>query len=167
MPITIPQDVAEAAERLTNLDAGERPASVYGDLYLWEQKRDEDRKLLANEYRSIIASHRAAEEEGRKPVTEEYLRSVGFREWKCADEEDKSYELWIPMAEELGWEVRLAYQSNGFYAVRMIDFSDEAVDGVAESVELLGTRNKFPTVTIAAFHRLAAALAIPLKGETK
>ena len=92
-------------------------------------------------------------------VDEAWLRSVGWREWEedCPDDE-REFDLYLPIADEIGWECRLGWQSNGLYAVRMAE--PETYEGMAESVELLGTRNTINPVTRGQLHSLLHALKV-------
>lgn len=94
----------------------------------------------------------------RTPIDEAWLRSKGWREWEPSDDEDvpREFDLWIPLANEIGWECRLAWASNGLYAVRMAD--PKTFHGLAESVELLGTRNTIRPVTLGQLRALLFAL---------
>jgi hypothetical protein len=140
--------VNEAAERLrTQLKSGK--TFVFGNQF------EHDAVILAAAYLA---------ENDPTPIDEAWLRSIGFREW-TGDEEFREFDLYIPMRDEIGWECRLAYQSNGLYAVRMCDREDVGRELWAESVELLGTRNKTPSITRGDVLRLMAALGIPGKVE--
>lgn len=124
----------------------------------WSERRLEDANVLANAH---LTEHPADDDE---PVTEEWLRSIGFKDWPEDNDDKHLFSLFIRANEEIGWECRLAYQTNGFYAVRMCDVDVHL--GVAESVELLDSRNKTVKVTRGDVRRLCAALKIELKERT-
>jgi hypothetical protein len=167
-------DVKRAAERIRRITDGEdlvsvydpqKPANQVGDSWGHWDKVDAaksgvecDCETLADAY---LDEHPADEDE---PITEEWLKSIGFRQW--SSDEDDEFELYIPMHDEICWECRLAYQANGFYAVRMCDQEDVGRELASESVELLGTRNMNHTVVRGDLYRLAAALRLNLEWET-
>lgn len=95
------------------------------------------------------------------PIDEGWLRSVGFKDWDCADGDE--YTLWHPANSELSWKCRLAWIANGMYVVRMCDPDDSEYDGVSESVELFDSRNSVKVVTRGQLRMLATALQIELK----
>ncbi len=149
-------DVRAAAERLRRCYAGEETMlDVYGRTPHSLLKMHDDTEMVANAY---LAEHPADDGE---PITEEWLRGLGFRKWGL-ETDAELYDLYIPMRDELGWQCRLAYQSNGFYAVRLCD--DHSYGG-AESVELLDTRNRKPAVSRGQVRRLLAALGITEGGR--
>lgn len=98
------------------------------------------------------------------PIDEAWLRACGWKQWPD-DSEFAEYDLYLPMADEISWECRLAYQSNGIYALRMC--AEEVHAGlVSESVELFGSRNRKVVVTRGQLRLLCLALGIPLKEPT-
>jgi hypothetical protein len=161
-------DVKEAAERLRRLRGSESGAAVYEFVpiplpaggFMWPgeamARHERDRALVERAYLALVPA------DSDEPITAEWLREMGFKPWDI-ERDAELYELYILMSDEIGWECRLAYQSNGFYAVRICDKKEF---GVAESVELLGTRNKRPTVTRGAVRQLLSALGIPTSKET-
>lgn len=95
------------------------------------------------------------------PIDEAFLRSVGFKDWDCADGDE--YDMWHPANSELSWKCRLAWIANGMYVVRMCDPDDSEYDGVSESVELFDSRNSTKVVTRGQLRMLCQSLGIELK----
>ena len=124
------------------------PWKVYGDV-----------ELIVNE----LAEHPADDGE---PVTEEWLRSVGWQDWELDDDDDDpEYTLWTKANSSLGWKTRLAYESNGFYLVRMVDEDAEDYFGSSESVELFDSRNSSKIITRGQVRQLLKALGIEAKEQ--
>lgn len=91
------------------------------------------------------------------PVTEEWLRSIGWQDW---EKRDGSFSLWMPANNELSWKCRLAWVSNGLYIVRMTTDHNEWYEIPSESVELLDTRNTKRPITRGRFLDLLRVLGI-------
>lgn len=105
---------------------------------------------------AALAEGKYLEDDG-EAVTEEWLRSQGWKEWR---EENGEFDLWTDANPELGWKCRLAWLHNGLYLVRMADDNAENYDGPSESVEMLNSRNKTKKITRVQLRSLLAALGI-------
>lgn len=141
-------DLRQAAQRLAASGAS------YDHVY-WDGNRQHDPELDA---RTLAVAWLAANDD--EAVTEEWLRSIGWQDWTPRNDDDEDFDLFIRIEDEICWECRLAWVSNGLYVVRMA--APDVFYGLAESVELLGTRNTTKPVTRGQVRKICAALGIQL-----
>lgn len=146
-----------------------RTAAIAINAVVW---RDSNGLMFVGETNGVDISRRSVEHLPRgqwvkavphqaddgEPINEAWLRIVGWIDWPDKSE-FAEFDLYLPLPDEIGWECRLAYQSNGIYAVRMCD-RDEREELVSESVELFGSRNTTRTVTRGQVRKLVAALGL-------
>lgn len=176
-------EIAAAAERRRSVSEGREifapmrlldDAYVLADAYLADLKYAQDLfKILApqcepmDNLNGVISqidnwcAGKLPPADDAEPVTEEWLRSVGWNQWDATDGND-DFDLWLPANSELGWPCRLAWCVNGLYVVRMVDDETEDYLGTAESVELLNSRNRKKTITRGDVRALLRALKITL-----
>lgn len=152
-------EIQAAAERVRRFNASQTDVAALGPRGAYEQLQD-DRRILADAYL-------AERDEGA--VTEEWLRELGFKDWKPTDDDEWGGALFIRANDEIGWECRLVYLANGFYLMRMGDPNEGDDEYASESVELFNSRNRTKVVTRGQLLALLRALGIEaqLSSEVK